>query len=386
MGRLRHGRVRIPTIGMAEQQRGKLKIFMGYAAGVGKTYKMLEEAQELKAAGVDIVIGYFEPHGRKDTIAKTEGLEVIPRRKVTYRDSIFEEMDTGAILARHPQVCIVDEFPHTNVPGSERLKRWEDVEVLLAAGIDVLTTMNIQHLESLNDQIWQISGIRVRETVPDWVVQQANEVVMVDLTPRALLNRLQRGVVYEREKAERALHNFFREQTLVALRELALRQAAHEVEHRIVDQETDVLSSDGATVGPRKQHKILVLVTASPKTAMVVRRAKRVSDFLGAECFAVVVQPTGDLSGLPAADREAVERHLNFARNLRIETRILEGDDVASTLVDFGRRNQVTQIFLTRPHRKAWSPALSRDPAQRVIDLAKDMQIVIVSDREPVRQ
>jgi Osmosensitive K+ channel histidine kinase len=164
---------------MTEQQRGKLKIFMGYAAGVGKTYKMLEEAQELKAAGVDIVIGYFEPHGRQDTIAKIEGLEIVPRQKIQYRDSLFEEMDTGAILARHPQVCVVDEFPHTNVPGSERAKRWEDVEVLLADGIDVLTTMNIQHLESLNDQIWQISGIRVRETVPDWVVQQAKEVVMV---------------------------------------------------------------------------------------------------------------------------------------------------------------------------------------------------------------
>jgi two-component system sensor histidine kinase KdpD len=236
----------------------------------------------------------------------------------------------------------------------------------------------------LNDQIWQISGIRVRETVPDWVVQQADEVVMVDLTPRALLNRLQRGVVYEREKAESALQNFFREQTLVALRELALRQAAHEVEHRIVDEEPGGSSPDGASIRPRKHHKILVFVTANPKTAMVIRRAKRVSDFLGAECFAVAVQPSGDLSGLPAADREATERHLNFARNLHIETRILEGDDVASTLVDFGRRNQVTQIFLTRPSRKAWTPALSRDPMQRVIDLAKDMQIVIVSDREPV--
>ena len=371
---------------MTEQRRGKLKIFMGYAAGVGKTYKMLEEAQDVKASGVDIVIGYFEPHGRQETIAKTEGLEIVPRRKIQYRDSLFEEMDTEAILARHPQVSVVDEFPHTNVPGSERSKRWEDVEVLLAAGIDVLTTMNIQHLESLNDQIWQISGIRVRETVPDWVVQQADEVVMVDLTPRALLNRLQRGVVYERQKAERALQNFFREQTLVALRELALRQAAHEVEHRIADDETRLLPSDRALASPRKHHKILVLVTADPKTAMVIRRAKRVSDFLGAECFAVTVQTTGDLSGLAAADVEAIERHLNFARNLHIETRILEGDDVASTLVDFGRRNQVTQIFLTRPRRKAWSLAFSSDSAQRVIDLAKDMLVVIVSDREPVKR
>jgi two-component system, OmpR family, sensor histidine kinase KdpD len=150
---------------MTEPPRGKLKIFMGYAAGVGKTYKMLEEAQSLKASGVDIVVGYFEPHGRKETIAKTEGLEIIPRKRIQYRDTLFQEMDTEAILTRHPQVSVVDEFPHTNVPGSERSKRWEDVEVLLAAGIDVLTTMNIQHLESLNDQVWQISGVRVRETI-----------------------------------------------------------------------------------------------------------------------------------------------------------------------------------------------------------------------------
>ena len=369
---------------MTEQQHGKLKIFMGYAAGVGKTYKMLEEAHQLKAAGVEIVVGYFEPHGRQDTIAKSEGLETIPRKKVDYRGSAFEEMDTDAILARRPQACVVDEFPHTNVPGSARGKRWEDVQVLLAAGIDVLTTMNIQHLESLNDQVWNISGVRVRETVPDWVVQQADEVVMVDLTPRALLHRLQRGVVYEREKAEQALQKFFRESTLVALRELALRQAAHEVEHRISNGQTFVGSDADVAVHPRKHHRILVLVTANPKTAMAIRRAKRIGDFLGAECFAVTVQPSGDLSGLPEVDREAVQRHLNFARNLHIETRILEGDDVASAVVDFARRNQVTQIFVTRP--RGWSslPALSRDPVQRIIGLAKDMQIVIVSDREPV--
>src|SRR5580692_7647230 len=209
---------------MTDDRRGKLKIFMGYAAGVGKTYKMLEEAQDLKASGVDIVIGYFEPHSRKDTIAKTEGLETVPRRKIQYRDSLFEEMDAEAILARHPQACVVDEFPHSNVPGMERGKRWEDVEVLLAAGIDVLTTMNIQHLESLNDQIWQISGIRVRETIPDWVVKQADQVVMVDVTPGALVNRLLRGVVYSQEKSKKALENFFQESTLGALRELAMRQ------------------------------------------------------------------------------------------------------------------------------------------------------------------
>src|SRR5262249_18512619 len=198
--------------------------------------------------------------------------------------STLEEMYTKAILARRPQVRVVDEFPHTNVRGSERAKRWEDVQVLLDASIDVLTTMNIQHLESLNDQVWHITGIRVRETIPDWVVQQADEVVMIDLTPRALLHRLERGVVYGQEKAARAMQNFFRESTLVALRELALRQAAHEVEHRMV-------KNDGAVgVEPERQseerkapQRILVHVTPKPESAMLIRRAKRVSDFLGGE-------------------------------------------------------------------------------------------------------
>jgi two-component system sensor histidine kinase KdpD len=360
---------------MAEHRRGKLKIFMGYAAGVGKTYHMLEEAQQLKAQGVDVVIGYFEPHNRKDTIAQSEGLELIPRRVLDYRGSQFQEMDTDAILARHPAVCVVDEFPHTNVPGSERLKRWEDVERLLDAGIDAMTTMNIQHLESLNDYVWQITGVRVRETIPDWVVQRADQVVMVDVTPRALLNRLERGVVYGREKAERALQNFFRESTLVALREMALRQAAHEVEHRSLSEATASVSVPHAG----EHHRILVLVTAEPETAMLIRRARRVSDFLSGECFAVAVQ-----SSISEAEREAVDRHLNFARHLHIETRVLEGDDVAETLVDFARRNRITQIFLARPRERDWRSLFGRDLVQRIVGLARDMQVVIVSGSEPV--
>ena len=186
------------------------------------------------------MIGYFEPHGRPDTIAKAEALEIVPRRVTAYKGAEFADMDTEAIVARHPEVCVVDEFPHTNIPGSERNKRWQDVSILLDHGIDVLTTMNIQHLESLNDQVWQISGIRVRETIPDWVLKQADEVVMIDLTPRALLNRLERGVVYSPEKAERAKANFFKEETLVALRELALRETAHEVNIRLQTGESSV--------------------------------------------------------------------------------------------------------------------------------------------------
>ena len=360
---------------------------MGYAAGVGKTYQMLEEAQDLKTRGLDVVIGYFEPHNRKDTMARAEGLETIPRKQVKYRDAVFEEMDTAAILARNPQVAVVDEFPHTNVPGAERAKRWEDVQALLDAGIDVLTTMNIQHLESLNDQVWHITGIRVRETIPDWVVQQADEVVMIDLTPRALLHRLARGVVYGRDKAERAMQNFFRESTLNALRELALRQAAHEVEQRLQYRDITDRFRDGAPSPAAIGDKILIYITADPQSAMLIRRAKRVSDFLGAECFAVAAHETGDLSTLPENEREAIQRHLNFARNLHIETRILEGRDPAPTLVDFARRNHVTQIFLARPPEPKWFRGLSRNIIQRIVDLAKDMQIVIVSDREhPVSQ
>jgi two-component system sensor histidine kinase KdpD len=365
---------------------GRLKIYLGYAAGVGKTYQMLEEAQEMKRQGRDVVIGYFEPHGRKDTIARTEGLENIPRRRVDYRGTVFDEMDTDAILARHPEVCVVDEFPHTNVPGSARVKRWQDVQALLEAGIDVLTTMNIQHLESLNDQVWQITGIRVRETIPDWVMQQADQVVMVDLTPRALLNRLARGVVYSPEKAQKAIENFFQESTLVALRELALRQTAHEVEIRQVDYEspgfqtTPVNGDDGdAGAVPRTSDRILIHVTGDPSTAMLIRRGKRVADYLHADCFAVAV--SRDHDSRDGAEREALERHLNFARNLHIEARLLQGGDVAKTLVEFARLNGITHLFLARPRQSQWPAAFRKTIVQQVVRLASDMQVIIAADR-----
>jgi len=348
-------------------RHGRLKVFLSYAAGAGKTYRMMEEAQELKKRGADIVVGYFEPHGRKDTIEKTEDLEIVPRRKIEYRGCGFEEMDTEAILRRAPQICAVDEFPHTNVPGSERAKRWEDVMVLLEGGIDVMTTMNLQHLESLNDQIWEISGIRVRETVPDWVIKQAEEVVMVDVTPEALLNRLRRGVVYAPDKASRALENFFKEQTLTALRELALRQAAHEVDVRLKDE--------------RPADRILIHITGEPTTAMLIRRGKRVADYLRAECFAIYVSARGDPSELPARDRDSVEKHLNFARNLHIETRVLHGQNPAATLVAFAHRHQITQIFLTRFPSRRFKLIRAGSLVSQVLRLAQDIQITVVAER-----
>jgi two-component system, OmpR family, sensor histidine kinase KdpD len=335
--------------------KGKLKVYLGYAAGVGKTYRMLQEAQELRHKGVDIVIGYFEPHGRKETIAKTEGLEVVPRRVLIYNGSRFEEMDTDAVLRRKPAVAVVDEFAHTNVPGTERVKRWQDVHTILEAGIDVLTTMNVQHLESLNDQVFHATGIRVRETVPDWVVDEAEELVFVDLTPRALRNRLERGVVYSQEKARRAMENFFTETNLTALREMALRNTAHEVEEKLAAAAAAAAAGQAESLGEpaaglqtaRPTERILICLTGRPSSAILIRRGKRVADYIHAECLAVHV-------GDDTHDHEAVERHMSFARNLRIETHVIPGRDVSSALAGFARTHGVTQIFIGRSAPLPW--------------------------------
>jgi two-component system sensor histidine kinase KdpD len=364
----------------APANRGRLKIYLGYAAGVGKTYQMLTEARELKEQGVDIVVAYFEPHGRKDTMALVEGLETIPRRTVEYKGSLLEEMDTEAVLRRRPQIAVVDEFPHTNVPGSSREKRWEDVHVLLDAGIDVLTTMNVQHVESLNDQIWQSTGVRVRETVPDWVVKQADEVVMVDLTPRALLNRLERGVVYPPDRARAALQNFFREPTLVALRELAMRQTAYSIESRQHPEEPGLAAPAAqASVGARE--RLLLVIEPDPASAALIRRGRRVADYLLADCLAVYVGEAADLRHLGGEDRDRLERHLSFAQALQIETCVLEGTDFAETLVTFARRQKVTQIFILRQQGRTLRTWLAEGLVQQIVNLAQDMQVTVVADR-----
>jgi len=247
--------------------------------------------------------------------------------------------------------------------------------------------MNIQHLESLNDQVVRISGIQVRETIPDWVVQQAQQVIMVDLTPRALLNRLIRGVVYAPDKAQKALDHFFKESTLVALRELALRQTAHEVEVRQFDLEDlpPAAMPNGdklQTLVTGRNERMLAYVTPDPSSAMVIRRAKRMADYLQTDCFAVAVHPRGDLETLQAPERDSLERHLNFARHLHVEARLLEGEDAAASLVDFAQRNGVTQIFLARPKERGVQAVFRRSVAQRVVQLARDLQVTVVANRE----
>ena len=369
---------------MSEQKRGKLKVYIGYAAGVGKTYRMLSEAQEMHRQGIDIVIGYFEPHGRKETIALTEGLETIPRRVITYGGSDFEEMDAEAILRRKPAVAVVDEFAHTNVPGCDQTKRWQDVRRLLDTGIDVLTTMNVQHLESLNDQVWHVTGVRVRETVPDWVVDEADEVVFVDLTPRALRNRLERGVVYKQEKARHAMENFFTEANLTALREMAIRHTAHEVEEKLASAphlalppgaaaQSASAAAGGAVPAPRKE-RILICLAGRPTSAILIRRGKRVADYLQAECLALYIAANH-------GGREAVERHLSFARNLRIETHVVEAPDVPAAITAFAREQNITQIFMGRSQPRPWWKFYAETVVQQVVRESHDMQITIVAER-----
>lgn len=267
-------------------------------------------------------------------------------------------MDTARVSERHPYVAAVDEFAHTNVPGAERLKRWQDVFAILDAGIDVLTSLNVQHIESLNDQVWHVTGVRVRETVPDCVVQEADEVVMVDVTPRALLHRLERGVVYPPEKAQRAIQNFFTESNLTALRELALRQTAHQIEEK--REESHVLQAVHERDRSRPE-RILLWLIPHPSTAMLIRRASRVADYLGSPCTAVY----------SAKDGPSVEPYLNFCRNLRIEAKAIDGTDDAKAVAACAREQGITQVFLSRN-----APDLNK-----FVNLARDMQITIVSER-----
>jgi two-component system, OmpR family, sensor histidine kinase KdpD len=314
-------------------------------------------------------------------MAKTAGLEMVPTHASTHGGAVFQEMDTDAILKRRPMICVVDELAHTNVPGSTHAKRWEGVQVLLDAGIDVMTNMNIQHLESLNDHIYRITGIRVRETVPDWFIRSASEVIMVDATTGALLNRLKRGVIYAPEKAERALKNFFKESTLAGLRELALRQTAHELESREAGGQPDAGKEDSAQgSSQQRRDRLLIFLTPSPSTAMLIRRGRRMADYLDADCFAVLVN-TRKRSAETRDAKDAMERHLNFARNLHIETRILEGDEPAEQIIEFAHRNQVTQILAARPKMHRWGHLRSADPVLRIVQMATGIRVIVVADR-----
>jgi two-component system, OmpR family, sensor histidine kinase KdpD len=361
--------------------RGHYTIFLGMAAGVGKTYRMLLEAHAEQEAGRDVVIGLLETHGREDTAALAEGLAVVPQRRVTYRGTDLTDMDLPAILRRKPELALVDELAHSNAPGLEHEKRYEDIEDLLDAGIDVLSTVNVQHLESLNDQVAELSGARVRETVPDSVLGRADEVVLIDLSPEALLNRLRAGKIYKPERVEAALNGFFRIENLAALREVALRQVAEEVEAKrlvteVVGTREDTLAADlPQAVGER----LLALVEPYPGAQRLVRRAWRSSQRLGAQLDLLWVARPGRETD-PEQDRQ-LQALRQLASVLGANLIVEPGEDIADTVAQVARERGTTYILMGRS-RPARGPARLRVPLpQRLMEALPGVDVRIVADR-----
>jgi two-component system sensor histidine kinase KdpD len=355
-------------------RRGKLRIFFGYAAGVGKTYAMLESAQVERADGTDIVIGYVEPHNRPETEALLEGLDTLPVLSVTYRGAELREFDLDAALARKPAVILVDELAHTNAPGMRHPKRWQDVEELLAAGVDVWTTLNVQHIESLNDIIAQITGVSVKETLPDTVLERADEIALIDITPEALMERLAAGKVYVPAQAERALRNFFQKGNLVALRELSLRQTASRVQ-RDVEQ----ARLERAAVAPwLTSERLLVCVGPSPTNTQIIRAAKRLASSLGAEWLAVAVD-TAVESRRSAVVKEQTARNLRFAEQLGAEGLTLVGSNVADVLLDFAHSRNVTKIVAGKTARPRWKRWFVDTIVDQLLKKSGDIDVYVVS-------
>jgi two-component system, OmpR family, sensor histidine kinase KdpD len=356
---------------MASPGRGHLKVFIGMAPGVGKTYKMLQEGVSEADSGRDVVLGYLESHGRAETVAQAEGLEIVPRRTVSYRGTPLQEMDLPAVLAREPELCLIDELAHTNAPGVEHEKRYEDVRDVLSAGIDVYSTVNVQHLESLNDRITQLTGSRTRETIPDEVLSMADEIVLIDLTPEALIARLRAGKVYPAERVPAALNNFFKIENLAALRETALRQVAEDVEvKRLVREVPAPVRRDEegfvavAEAGPQSiTERLLALATLEPHSERVIRRAWRSAQRLDAELDVLVVRPPGREPS--ASDRDRLEALRRLTSMLGARLRVEEGEDVAAVVVSVARSLDTTYILMGTPSPQRGLRRLGRQSGDR---------------------
>jgi two-component system sensor histidine kinase KdpD len=366
-------------------RRGRYKVFLGMAAGVGKTYRMLQEGQAEAEAGRDVVIGYLEAHRRPETSAQAVGLEVVPRRRLRYRETEIEEMDLAAIIARAPELCLIDELAHTNGQGMQHAKRYEDIDDVLAAGIDVFSTVNVQHLESLNDQVCELTGIRVRETVPDDVLGAADDVVLIDITPESLIERLVAGKIYPGERIQSALDNFFKVENLGALREVSLRQVAEEVEAKRLPGERDparprprddrLIDSAGAQViGER----LLALVTPTPASQRVVRRAWRSAQRLGAELDVLWVadhEPTPE-------ETEQLDALRRLASVLGAHLLVEHGDDVAVAAQQVAADRGTTYVLIGTPPPRGLVKRM-RAPAlpMRLMSLLPGVDLRIVADR-----
>ena len=357
-----------PTI----KTRGIFKLFLGYAPGVGKTYSMLSEAIRRKSRGEDVVVGIVETHGRRGIKELAAQLEAVPRKQIDYKGTLFEEMDIDAILARRPEVVLVDELAHTNIPGSRHRKRYEDIQELLAAKIDVISTLNIQHIESLAPTVHAITGITVRETVPDWVPLSATETVMVDLTPEALHNRMKRGDVYSQEKVEQSLKNFFRRGNLIALRELALRQVAEQVDRSLESymDAKDIRQNWGV------RERIAVCISGSPSGQYLIARAARMARRMDAELYVLHVERE---FARREENPQVLQANLRFAENLGAKVVKLKGRSVADTIADFVRSKHITQVIFGRAPIRDWRKYLYLSAVHRFLRESPPVDVHIVT-------
>jgi len=362
----------LEAVSPAPKTRGIFKLFLGYAPGVGKTFSMLSEALRRKSRGEDVVVGVVETHGRKGIADLAQQLEAVPRKKIEYKGTIFEEMDVEAILVRRPAVVLVDELAHTNIPGSKHRKRYEDVRELLAAGLDVVSTLNIQHIESIAPTIHAITGITVRETVPDWVPLSASETVMVDLTPEALQNRMRRGDVYGQEKVEQSLKNFFRRGNLIALRELALRQVAEQVDRSLESymDSKDIRENWGV------RERLAVCVSGNSSGQYLISRAARLARKMDAELYVVHVERE---FGKRWEDGKRLEGNLRFGENLGAQIIRLKGRSVADTIAEFVRNKHITQVMFGRALTRDWRKYLYLSAVHRFLRESPPVDVHIVT-------
>jgi two-component system, OmpR family, sensor histidine kinase KdpD len=360
---------------------GSLKIYIGSAAGVGKTYRMLQEAHQLRDHSHDVVLGFIETHNRAETVAQVGNLEQVPLREIPYRGVILYEMDVDGIIARNPEVVVVDELAHTNAPGSRHSKRYQDVEEIVAHGINVITALNIQHLESLNSTVKNIAGIDIRETVPDSFIAQADQLVTVDVTVEDLRQRLREGKIYPPDRVEAALKNFFKQSNLSSLRELALREVARDQSRQ--REELEQLKREGGRRSAVAE-RLMVCVSSNPDgTEEILRRATRIAGRLNADLYAVHVEtPAESISKISTSDFRALLDNINLAADLGAEVVWLKGTDVLKCLLDFAHEKKITQIIVGRTHYKSWNRLLRTSLTNQLIARASHFDVVVVSEDE----
>ncbi|MFN7981093.1 MAG: universal stress protein [Vicinamibacterales bacterium] len=359
-------------------ERARLRVYIGAAPGVGKTYAMLQEAQALKTHGVDVVAGLVETYGRPDTQAQVRDLEIVPRRRIEYKGATLEDLDVDAVIARRPQVCVVDELAHTNIPGSRHTKRYEDVLEILDAGISVLTAVNIQHLETLNDAVARVTGVRVRETVPDTFLDRADEVINVDVTVDELRNRLRQGKVYKPEKVEQALSNFFRKGNLSTLRELALRAVADEVGEKAASYRARE-GLEPALIPER----VMVCMSSNAAATRVLRTGARIAGRLGARWYAVYVETPQETPGrMRARDSDALQQNIKLAESLGATVVRVRAARPADGLIAFAQREGVTHVIFGQTARSRWETLVRGSTLDKFLGAVPDAAVQVVPHSE----